>query len=100
MMAGRILFESFSMANKDLRTLLILRSITFISGFVILKNWFALLSTAKVTSYLDVSILLQIMETFLSSPPHSREGTAINNLILLEGFTNSFLFDFLTGQTL
>ena len=76
-----------------MRTLLILRSITFTSGFVILKNWFALLSTARVTSYFDVSILLQMMVTLRSNPPHSSVGTTINNFILFEGSIKSFLFD-------
>lgn len=95
--SGLIFFDSLTIANKDLRTFFIPRSMRLTAGFFILKNAFSLLRTASVTSYLSVSILLQIMETFLSSPPHSRVGTTMSNFIFA-GMLNtlrSFLFPYI-----
>jgi hypothetical protein len=83
--SGLISLESLAMAKSDFLALGILRSIIVIAGFVISKNWFELSSIVSVTSNLSVLILLQIIETFLSTPPHMSDGTAINNLILVFG---------------
>lgn len=97
MISGFIFLDNLTIANKDFRTFLIRRSTSFTPWFVIVKNGFSLFKTARVTSYLFVSILLQMMETFLSSPPHSRVGTTMSNFIFA-GMLNtlrSFLFPYI-----
>ena len=82
-MSGLIFLESLSILYNELRTLTILRFSIFTCLLVILKKGLALLSTARVTSYFSVFILLQIIDTFLSAPPQVRVGTNINNFILV-----------------